>query len=292
MLKSHWLLVVACVLSLGLAGPPRAEAADPKGFSDILGGIEKGKRFYPLWPPAAQRSIVGVVVSAKKPEAIMATWESIESPTFLSPTAPPKFEIGSVAYAAPELTQDRLISVDIGFAELDALASAGRPQPAAGSPSAPEGKKETGVDLSLFADMKRSVSGIAVEYYTLGTLMRLPDGLNDQGKSFLSKESRGWIVHRCLRLDGLDYTATTKNNIAAGFFAKLVSWLPSVDVRYVNNRTLRLVAKYPVYIGYKLWRPGVDPAGTRGLEDADVQTLGLGAEEIEQEYEAASPGPR
>jgi hypothetical protein len=146
--------------------------------------------------------------------------------------------------------------------------------------------------VSLFAGMKRSVSGITAEYYTLGTLMGLPDGLNEQGRRFLSKEARGWIIHRCLRLDGLDYTATSKNDIAAGFFAKLVSWLPSVDVRYVNNRTVRLVAKYPVYIGYKLWRPGDDPAGTRGLEEADVQTLGLGADEIEQEYGSASPGPR
>lgn len=293
MLESRRLLVVTCAcLALGLARPPLATAADPKGFSDILGGIEKGKRFYALWPPAAHRSILGVVVSAKNPGAIMATWEPIESPTFLSPTASLRFETGTVAYAAPELTQSRLISVDLGFAELDALASAGRPQPAAGSPPDTEGKKETGLDVSLFAEMKRSVSGIAVEYYSLGTLMGIPGALSEQGRSFLSADSRGWVVHRCLRLDGLDYTVTTKNDVAAGFFAKLVSWLPSVDVRYVNSRTVRLVANYPVYIGYKLWRPGADPAGTRSLADQDVQAIGLGADEIEREFRRASPDPR
>jgi hypothetical protein len=291
MLRSRWLPVAAGVVALGLAPPPRTEGADPKGFGDIFAGIEKGNRFHPLWPPAAHRSIIGVVVSARNPGSIMATWEPIESPTFLLPSASLRFETGSVAYAAPELTRERLVKVDLGFAELDAVASAGRTQPAAGGPAVSEGNRETGVDLSLFADMKRSVSGITVEYYSLGTLQGLPGALNDQGRSFLSADSRGWLIHRCLRLDGLDYTATTKNDIVAGFFAKLVSWLPTVEVRYVNNRTVRLVANYPVYIGYKLWRPGSDPAGTRRLAEEDLQMIGLGAEEIEREYQV-SPDPR
>lgn len=170
------------------------------------------------------------------------------------------------------------------FAELDALAALTAPA----APAAPgTEKKQTGVDVSLFKEVERSISGITVEHYTLGTLLGLPRALSAEGRTFLAPEARGWIVHRCLRLDGLDYTLTTKNDVGVGFFAKIVSWLPTVDVRYVNSRTLRLVANYPVYIGYKLWRPGTDVAGTRGGVDEDVHELGLGANEIDREAEAA-----
>lgn len=267
-------VMTAGTASLGLAG-------DPKGFEDILKGIEKGKKFHALWPPAAHRSIVGVAVSAKKPDEIMATWESIESPTFRDPAKDFGFEIGMVAYAAPDLTQNRTIDVGLGFAELDILHSLAAPA----APGAE--KKETGVDVSLFKEVKRSVSGVTVEYYTLGTLMSLSGALNSNGKAFLTEQGRGWIVHRCLRLDGLDYTLTTKSDVGAGLFAKIVAWLPTIDVRYVNTKTLRLVAHYPVYIGYKLWRPGADIVGTRGGGDEDVHALGIGSDEIDKEYAAA-----
>ena len=267
--------------AIGIGAASLAAAGDPKGFEDIFKGIEKGKKFHPLWPPVAHRSIVGLAVSAKDADKIMATWESIESPTFRDPAAEFTFEKGSVAYAAPELTQTRTIDVALGFAELDALA-------AVAAPAAPGAeKKPTGVDVSLFKDVKRSISGITVEHYTLGTLLGMPGALSAGGKTFLAPEARGWIVHRCLRLDGLDYTLTTKDDVGAGFFAKIVSWLPTVDVRYVNSRTLRMVANYPVYIGYKLWRPGADVTGTRGGADADVHGLGLDANEIDREAEAA-----
>ena len=279
---SLWLsgAITVATASLGLAG-------EPKGFKDILGGVEKGKKFHALWPPVAHRSIVGVTVSAKDPDEIMATWESIESPTFREPAVPFNFEIGTVAYAAPDLTQTRTLDVGLGFAELDALASLkkGAGAPAPGGAGGTE-KKETGINVGLFSDVKRSASGITVEYYTLGTLMGLPGALTKEGRVFLTPEGRGWIVHRCLRLDGLDYTLTTKSDLGAGLFAKLVSWLPTVNVHYVNSRTVRLLANYPVYIGYKVWRPGADIVGTRGGEE-DVHTLGLGSDEIERELEAA-----
>jgi len=270
--------------AIAISAASLASAGDAKGFEDIFNGVEKGKKFHPLWPPVAHRSIVGLAVSAKDADKIMATWESIESPMFRDPTADFSFEKGTVAYAAPELTQTRTIEVGLGFAELDALAALAAPA----APAAPGAeKKQTGVDVSLFKEVKRSISGITVEHYTLGTLLGLPRALSAEGTTFLAPEARGWIVHRCLRLDGLDYTLTTKNDVAAGFFAKIVSWLPTVDVRYVNSRTLRLVANYPVYIGYKLWRPGADVAGTRGGADEDVHGLGLGAKEIDLEAEAA-----
>lgn len=271
---------LTCAIAI-CAGAP-AGAGDPKGFEDIFKGIEKGKRFHSLWPPVAHRSIVGSAVSAKDVDKIMATWESIESPTFLDPKVDFKFEKGAVAYAAPELTQTRTIDVALGFAELDALAALAKP-------AAPGTPKETGVDVSLLKEVKRSISGITVEYYTLGTLLGLPEALSAGGRTFLALNARGWIVHRCLRLDGLDYTLTTKDDIGVGFFAKLVSWLPTVDVRYVNSRTLRLVANYPVYIGYKLWRPGADVAGAKSLKDADadVHSVGLDASEIDREALAA-----
>jgi hypothetical protein len=176
---------------------------------------------------------------------------------------------------------------------LDALAAVAKPAtpatPAApAAPAAPAtDKKQTGVEVSLFKEVKRSISGITVEHYTLGTLLGMPGALSEGGKTFLAPEQRGWIVHRCLRLDGLDYTLTTKDDVGAGLFAKIVSWLPTVDVRYVNSRTLRMVANYPVYIGYKLWRPGADVTGTRGGADADIHALGLDANEIDREAEAA-----
>jgi hypothetical protein len=277
---------VACAIALA-ASAPAAWASDPKGFEDIFKGIEKGKRFHPLWPPVANRSLVGSAVSAKDADKIMATWESIESPAFRDPKVDFTFQKGALEYTTPELTQARTIDVALGFAELDALAALGK----AGTPQAAgaEGQRETGVDVSLLKEVKRSMSGITVEYYTLGTLLGLPDALSASGRTFLAPSARGWIVHRCLRIDGLDYTLTTKDDVGAGFFAKLVSWLPTVDVRYVNSRTLRLVANYPIYIGYKLWRPGADVAGTRAgvSADADVHALGIDASEIDQLAQSA-----
>jgi len=275
-----WLLAA---VGIGAAAP--AWAGAPKGFEDVFNGVEKGKKFHSLWPPAAHRSIVGVMVSAKDADKIMATWESVESPTFLNPAVAFKFEKGALAYAAPDLTQVRTIEVGLGFAELDALAAVAAPT----APAPGTEKKETGIDVSLFKEVKRSISGISVEYYTLGTLQGLDDVLTNEGKAFLAPEGRGWIVHRCLRLDGLNYTVTTKNDVSMGLFAKIVSWLPTVDVRYENSRTLRLVTNYPIYIGYKLWRPGMDVLG-RGTSDVDVQMLGLDADEIDQKASAARAG--
>jgi hypothetical protein len=276
----RWKAVFA-TWAIALGSCASAAAGDPKGFEDVFKGVEKGKRFHPLWPPVAHRSIVGSAVSAQNANEIMATWESIESPTFLDPSAQFRFELGAVAYSAPELTQTRTIDVALGFAELDALAALAH--------AAAPGTEQTGVDVSLLKEVKRSIRGITVEYYTLGTLLGLPEALSPSGKAFLAPSARGWIVHRCLRLDGLDYTVTTKDDVGAGFFAKLTAWLPTVDVRYVNNRTVRLVANHPVYIGYKLWRPGADVAGTRGRgeDDQDVHSLGIDATEIDRLVQAA-----
>jgi hypothetical protein len=278
----------ACAIALGACAS--ATAGDPKGFEDVFKGVEKGKRFHPLWPPVAHRSIVGYAVSARNANEIMATWESIESPTFLDGSVPFRFELGAVAYSAPELTQTRTIDVALGFAELDALAALAHPvAPGTTAASGATETKQTGVDVSLLKEVKRSIRGITVEYYTLGTLLGLPEALSPSGKAFLAPSARGWIVHRCLRLDGLDYTVTTREDVGAGFFAKLASWLPTVDVRYVNSRTVRLVANHPVYIGYKLWRPGADVAGVaaRGEGDQDVHSLGLDANEIDRLAQAA-----
>jgi hypothetical protein len=137
--------------------------------------------------------------------------------------------------------------------------------------------------------VERAASAAVVEYYTLTTLEDLgPSGraLSPRGRGVLTPDQPGWIIHRALRLDGLQYELTTNTIVDVGFFAKLVSWLPSVSVHYVNERTVKLVATQPVYIGYKLWRPGTAPAGA-AIENVDIHTLGLGEEEIEREFARA-----
>jgi hypothetical protein len=164
------------------------------------------------------------------------------------------------------------------------------PTPAA-SPSAgaasPPPRDKTGVDWSRFTDVQRKATRVAVEFYTLGTLKNLGGGaLNTFGKTFLTPAQQGWIIHRALRIDGVEYELKSRTTLDAGFFAKLVRFLPTVDVTYVNERTVKLASKEPIYIGYKLWRPGMMPVGAAG-EDIDEHGLGLGAGEIDALFSAA-----
>jgi hypothetical protein len=125
---------------------------------------------------------------------------------------------------------------------------------------------------------------VVVEYYTYRTLLDINSNtaVNAVGQAWLTPANKGFVIHRALRLDGVEYTLDSNTDIKAGFFAKLVAWLPGVSVRYKTAKTLVLKATSPVYIGYKVWRPGVGITGAAQPEDVDLSTVGFDADEIEK----------
>ncbi len=276
----------AACLALLLCTVFPARAGAPSGFDDIFKGIEPGKRFHPLWPPVTGQSILGLMVEAKKPASAEAIFETIESPTFGNSQG--QFKIGFVDYAAPELTQDKNVGVDATFSQLDAIASQLNKSASKNSNAGASNQSKrtsTGIDYSIVNNATRKASNIRVEYYTLGTLQSITDGslVNAKGRSFLSDQQHGWLVHRALRIDGLEYTLTSDRDFDAGFFAALIKWIPGVSVNWKNKKTIKLTAHVPVYVGYKLWRPGQDVKGA-AAEDVDVMQVGIGDKEIEELY--------
>lgn len=274
-------LVTCCVFT--------TQAGAPSGFEDIIKGIEPGKRFHALWPPPTGQTVLGLLVEAKNANSPQAIFENIESPDF--GTFQGKFTAGYLDYAAPELTDDKNVDVDVTFSQLDAIASqlgkaSGQKQ---GSDSSNKSKRtSTGFDYSSVKNCTRKASNIRVEYYTLVTLLAITDGslVNAKAQSFLTKQQKGWMIHRALRVDGLEYSLTTDKGFDAGFFAALVKWIPGVGVSWKDKKTIKLNMKQPIYIGYKLWRPGEDIRGA-AFEDIDVMTLGIGDAEIDKEASAA-----
>jgi hypothetical protein len=84
-----------------------------------------------------------------------------------------------------------------------------------------------------------------------------PNGaLSQAGRDALSQTENGWIISRCLVADSITYELTSNTAIDGGFFAKLLSWLPTASVRYKNDHTVTISTTSPVVLGYKLWRPG------------------------------------
>lgn len=319
-MKRPTILVLSCSILAGALGTVLDGASYPKGFETIFKGIERGKKFYPSWPPMVGQSVVGIMVQAKDPGKPEATFESIESGTFRNAQYTGSFEIGTNEYLSPDYTAERNIDVGVAFTQLDALASTlsgkmpqvalpgseAKPaatsgaQPNAETPTTPtEGaskaetkpagdtaqEKVTGVDFKKFSKASLKPGKIIVEYYTLRTLLDIQGNraVNAVGQAWLTPANRGFVIHRALRMDGVEYTLDSNTDIEAGFFAKLVAWLPGVSVRYKSAKSIALKSSSPVYIGYKVWRPGVGLQGAAAPEDVDLALVGLGAEEIEKE---------
>jgi hypothetical protein len=297
---SRFLLRFPLVVLLFVSVFP-TQAGAPSGFEDIFRGIEPGKRFHALWPPANGQSILGLMVEAKKPPSPQAIFETIESPTFSSSQG--QFQAGYLDYAAPDLTQNKDVDVDVTFSQLDAIASqlnkglaktgnatqGENSTQSTDSASKPK-RTSTGFDYSSVKTSNRKATNIRVEYYTLGTLFSIIDGslVNAKGRDFLSPQHHGWIIHRALRIDGLQYTLTSDKGFDAGFFAALLKWIPGIGASWKDKKTITLNASLPVYIGYKLWRPGQDVQGAEAKEDIDVMSLGIGDKKIDELYRGAN----
>lgn len=275
----------------------------PEGFEDVFKGIEPKKRFHPFWPPVIGYSLVGTLVQAKKPSGLEATFENIESPAFRNEYYN-EFNVGYVRYAPPEIVnQVKTLNVDVSFSQLDAIGSlltssssekdtesnSGKESPASPDPPSTalaSDRSVTGVDFARFSKVTRKINGLSVEYYTLKTLKDIEKraAVNVDGAAWLTKENKGWIIHRALRIDGMEYHLWSNKDIDAGFLAKLVRWLPGVSFRRINNRQIKLITEFPIYVGYKLWRPDVDFAGA-SADALDVHSLGdseIGANEIDE----------
>jgi hypothetical protein len=135
----------------------------------------------------------------------------------------------------------------------------------------------TGIDFSKFSSASVTIPKIHVLYYTLATLTGMADqtgsgALTKLGRDTLNKTGKGWITNRILVADSITYTLNANTDLDAGFFVKLVSWLPTLSVKYKNARTVDITTSSPVSIGYKLWRPGVGPQGASvsGTDDGGV----------------------
>jgi hypothetical protein len=146
------------------------------------------------------------------------------------------------------------------------------------------------------SQVTRKSGFVSVEYYTLGTLNALNgnEAVRKGTKEFLSKPQNGWVMHRVLRVDGLEYELSGKTDFDVNFRAGLLKWLPGVSVDWASARTLVMKVQTPVYIGYKLWRPGEKPEGA-AASDVDLEGLTpvgteIGAEEIAKEYRLRSGG--
>lgn len=298
-------LAHAAVVGFVVAASALANAGSyPDGLAPIFKGIEKGKRFHAFWPPMVGQTAVGTLIQAKKPDDVQATFESIESPAFRNAQYNDAFEIGEVEYTAPEYTSARAIDVKVAFSQLDAVSErlrqaqpappaatapaanavpAQSEQEAAATPPPAKFSQATGLGVSSVADASVKVGRIVVEYYTLKTLFAIKDGraTNAIGSSLLQSDNKGWVIHRALRFDGLEYTLRSTKDIDAGFFAKVTAWLPGVSVRYYNAKTVTLKMTAPLYVGYKLWRPDIAFAGA-AVDEVDVHTLGIGADEIDK----------
>jgi hypothetical protein len=178
----------------------------------------------------------------------------------------------------------------------NAVAGALGGQAAASGTSSPSGgsaaQKVTGVEFCRFTSATSKVTGLKVIYYDLPTLNDInannepAPGLNDivpsgvrgnapnannaltpAAERLLSRGAKGWIIHRALVVDSIEYTLTSNSAIDAGFFAKLVAWLPTVAVGYRNQNTVTLKTTSPLTIGYKLWQRGA------GVEGKAIRTI-------------------
>ncbi len=144
-------------------------------------------------------------------------------------------------------------------------------------------QKVTGLDFCRFTTATSKVTGLKVIYYDLPTLddINSNHALTSSAEQLVSKGAKGWIIHRALVVDSIEYTLTSKGAIDAGFFAKLVAWLPTVSVGYKNQKTVTLKTTSPLTIGYKLWQRGVGVEGKEILTREDLPKLGVGDDAID-----------
>ena len=280
----------SCLCALFLSAA-QLWAAGPAGLEFIFNGVEPGRRFHAFWPPIAGDDTVGAIIIARHPNKIEAFFETIESPDFASAN-PDNFKKASKEIVAGDLTRTRTIGVDVAFSQLDGLSSATKTAPSAKNVEAAasaddQGRTSTGLDLSKVKQATITIPKLKVTFYTLATLTNMGKTgsdslLNRLGQQTLSKASRGWIVSRVLIAESLDYELTATDKFDAGFFAKLLTWLPTASIRYKNASTISISTNTPVTIGYKLWRPD------RGIEEAaagnknDLTKIGIAAEDIDK----------
>jgi len=143
--------------------------------------------------------------------------------------------------------------------------------------------KPTGVDFCRFTNATSKVTGLKVVYYDLPVLNDLTTGmaLLPSAQQLIKKGSSGWIIHRALVIDSIEYSLTANAALDAGFFAKLVAWLPTISVGYKSQTTVTLKTTSPLTIGYKLWQPGLGVEGKAVMDRDDLPKLGLGSDAID-----------
>jgi hypothetical protein len=151
------------------------------------------------------------------------------------------------------------------------------------SGSSAAAQKITGIDFCRFTNATSKITGLEVMYYDLPTLddINSNHALTPSAEKLISKGAKGWIIHRVLVVDSIEYTLTSNTTIDAGFFAKLVAWLPTVSAGYKNQNTVTLKTTSPLTIGYKLWQLGLGVEGKEILTKDDLPKLGIGDDAIE-----------
>ncbi len=150
-----------------------------------------------------------------------------------------------------------------------------------------QGRTSTGIDWSKVTQATVTIPKLKVVYYKLATLQALSrtgdnSVLSPLGEQTLSKAGRGWLVSRVLIAESIDYDLTSNTKFDAGFFAKLLAWLPTASVRYKNANTISISATSSVTIGYKLWRPdqGISEASVNKV--VDLTKVGIGSSDIDK----------
>lgn len=131
----------------------------------------------------------------------------------------------------------------------------------------------TGVDFGRFTQANVTISKLTVLYYTREMLLKMRDkgpngALSREGQQAISKDENGWIISRCLVADSITYDLTSNTAIDGGFFAKLLAWLPTANLRYKNDHTISIKTTSPVVLGYKLWRLDV-PLTSQSVTNPD-----------------------
>jgi hypothetical protein len=270
-------LRIFCLLLVALYASSVSASDIPKGWEFVFKNISKGKPYHPLWPPISGQDILGTIVIAHNPRNIEAAFESIDSPVYRNPTYTSPFTTGARNYPGAKLGSSPNISGNIGFSQLDDLSGALKGGAKADSfegkanssqKSTDDQRNVTGIDFSKVDSVTVDVSNIKETFYSYDTITKVfPDtstsgGLNSDARRALEKSTNGWIVSMCITADSFTYTLTSNSGFDAGFFAKLLAWLPTASIKYKNKTTVTITSTSPAVIGYKLWRPGIGPQST------------------------------
>jgi hypothetical protein len=144
----------------------------------------------------------------------------------------------------------------------------------------------TGVDFNRFTNATVKVSGVKVIYYDLPTMSDIASNhaLTDAAERILSKSQHGWFIHRVLVASSIEYTLVSNTKLDAGFFDKLISWIPTVSVSYNNDKTITLKTTSPLTLGYKLYQMGMgDDFSGQAVEVVDLSAAGIDASKIDSE---------